>query len=295
MVRGTESTTARILQSLAEHVDPDTGLNSPLKATFFVSGKDAMYSNGDYRRKDSNFNLSWQGGKVDFRDLLQEQGHYMANHGYYHHQHIPPSDRYPDGVLKGLDGAVKEAGTSPAQNILMMEKDLIKYDNFIPVFRAPYGANLYSSHINSNTGMAPKVRELGYHPVMWDVDPEEWRYVRRRPEGGEQAALNKMLKDICLNNASGLPGKTVLFHDIHDWTADNIEYFITEIEKRGHRFKAPNDPALGLPWFNDDGSPNYPEAFQERRRRAIDGSASVLPGGSNIEEHMKADGQEQLI
>lgn len=84
------------------------------------------------------------------------------------------------------------------------------------LLRPPYG--------NMKTDMRSKVNaKYGYHIVIWDVDPLDWR----KPGAGVVA--QRLVKGT-------RPGSILLAHDIHASTVDAMESTITSLKAQGYRF-----------------------------------------------------------
>lgn len=84
------------------------------------------------------------------------------------------------------------------------------------LLRPPYG--------NMKTDMRSRVNaKYGYHIVIWDVDPLDWR------KPGSAVVAQRLVKGT-------RPGSILLAHDIHASTVDAMESTITSLKAQGYRF-----------------------------------------------------------
>lgn len=84
------------------------------------------------------------------------------------------------------------------------------------LLRPPYG--------NMKTDMRSRVNaKYGYHIVIWDVDPLDWR------KPGARVVAQRLVK-------GARPGSILLAHDIHAATVDAMESTITSLKAQGYRF-----------------------------------------------------------
>lgn len=101
---------------------------------------------------------------------VRDEGHAVANHTWSHPQLVALSDA---GIRRQLDRTDGVLGATSC-------------------VRQPYGA--------TNARVERVVRATGHHPVLWDVDPQDWR----RP--GARAIAERIL-------AGTRPGAVILLHD----------------------------------------------------------------------------------
>lgn len=66
-------------------------------------------------------------------------------------------------------------------------------------------------------------RKYGYHIVLWDVDPLDWR------KPGSGVVAQRMVK-------GARPGSILLAHDIHEGTINAMESMIKSLQAQGYRF-----------------------------------------------------------
>ncbi len=109
-----------------------------------------------------------------------QAGHTAGNHSFTHPRlgGMPEAEFHAE--MKQTAAAVAQAAGTllPGGRMLLM--------------RPPYGS--HDEHTE------PRVNELGYAMVMWDVDPEDWS------EPGTQAIVSRVLAGV-------KPGAIVLLHD----------------------------------------------------------------------------------
>lgn len=120
-----------------------------------------------------------------------QEGHRIGNHTYTH----------PD-LTKLSEAGVRDE--------LKRTEDLIaEFLTDHKLFRPPYGAH--------NSTVDKVAREMGYHPVLWNVDSEDWR---RKPDGWIQPSVESI-------RSRG--SSTFLCHDIHMTTVNNFSAFLDKV------------------------------------------------------------------
>lgn len=132
-----------------------------------------------------------QGGREIVRRAY-EAGHRIGNHTFSH----------PD---------LTKLNESQIRRELLDTEELIR--DFLTghkLFRPPYGAH--------NSTVDRIVSELGYHTVLWSVDPEDWKPTNKPAKWIKQA----------IDRISSRGHSVVLCHDIHASTVDNISEFIRQ-------------------------------------------------------------------
>jgi peptidoglycan/xylan/chitin deacetylase (PgdA/CDA1 family) len=158
------------------------------RATFFVIGRQAA-------------------GGADVLRRMASEGSYIGNHTWDH---------------VWLDKISKEEFVDQIQRtrneLIAVAGDLFTLDGDVRYVRPPYGA------INADDRQW--MAELGYTPVLWDVDPQDWR----RP--GVETIANHVVNHV-------FPGAIVLMHDGGGERAQSIaalEIVLRELSARGYRF-----------------------------------------------------------
>lgn len=117
-----------------------------------------------------------------------EEGHRIGNHTYTH----------PD-LTKLSEAGVREE--------LKRTEDLIaEFLTDHKLYRPPYGAH--------NPTVDNVAREMGYHPILWNVDSEDWR---RKSDGWIEPSIASI-------RSRGY--STFLCHDIHVTTVNNFSSFL---------------------------------------------------------------------
>lgn len=187
----------------------DTLKRHGIKATFFVS--------------TSRFKNMAQGKPptANERKLLQviqrmkAEGHSIGSHSYEHIEH---------GNLN------KHSKEEVMQNLEMSYRVIKRLGLEAPVpFRFPYGSGWLADKDPANQAMndfvTREVKGQGYRPFHWDMDTWDWSKVKR------QALPKSLLEQICSHG-----GGVALMHDIHKWTANNLDAIIESIHQSGHTF-----------------------------------------------------------
>lgn len=130
----------------------------------------------------------------------QAAGHVIGNHTFTH----------PN--LRGLP-------ESKIRDELKRTHDLVcECTGACTLFRPPYGS--------SSETVSRILRELGYTPVLWNVDTLDWKYKK----GGKWV-------DHGMEQIKTREDSLVLMHDIHATTVDNVPQLISRIRRiPGTRF-----------------------------------------------------------
>lgn len=158
------------------------------RATFFVIGRQAA------------------GGAEVLRQTASA-GSYIGNHTWDHvWLNKVSKEEFIDQIQRTRNELLAVAG------------DLFTLDGDVLYVRPPYGA------INSDDRQW--MAELGYTPVLWDVDPQDWR----RP--GVETIANHVVSHV-------FPGAIVLMHDGGGERTQSIaalEIILRELSAQGYRF-----------------------------------------------------------
>jgi peptidoglycan-N-acetylglucosamine deacetylase len=127
------------------------------------------------------------------------EGHEIANHSWSHPNLAKLSDESVRRQLWRTDDAIKNAtGTRPT------------------LLRPPYGSITEREKRWIHD-------EFGYHIVLWDVDPYDWK----RP--APAVVRNRILQET-------RPGSIVLSHDIHPGTIEAMPSTFDALEAKGFKF-----------------------------------------------------------
>lgn len=130
----------------------------------------------------------------------QSDGHLIANHTFSH----------PN--LRGLS-------ESAIRDELRRTHDLVcEYAGDCTLFRPPYGS--------SSATVSRVLLELGYTPILWNVDTLDWKYKK-----------DGKWVDHGMEQIKAREDSIVLMHDIHATTVDNVPQLISRIRRiSGTRF-----------------------------------------------------------
>lgn len=116
-------------------------------------------------------------------------------------------------------------------------------------FRFPFGASTCST--------AEAVRERGAEVTGWHVDSADWCFAGGTPGHCSQSqfahvddAFRNDMVGYTVSQVQNRGGGVVLFHDVHRYTADNIERTILELEGRGYDFVGIDDTSV-FPKLNE--------------------------------------------
>lgn len=124
-------------------------------------------------------------------------GHKIGNHTYSH------------------ANLVRLSSAEIKSQIQRTDKLLAPYLGDDKLFRPPYGSH--------NRQVDAIIAELGYRTILWNVDTLDWDK-RYQPDKWVQHGIDQIrVRDY----------STVLNHDIHKTTADNLNAFITRIKELG--------------------------------------------------------------
>ncbi|AHI05790.1 endo-1,4-beta-xylanase [Bdellovibrio bacteriovorus W] len=187
----------------------DTLKRHGIKATFFIS--------------TSRFKNLAQGKAptANERRLLQviermkEEGHTVGSHSYEHIEHGNLNKHSKADIMQNLQASYRVI-------------DRLGLPSPVP-FRFPYGSGWLVDNNPTNQSMndfvTREIKSKGYRPFHWDMDTWDWSKVKR------QALPKSLLEQVCSHG-----GGVALMHDIHKWTADNLDSIIQSIQQSGHTF-----------------------------------------------------------
>jgi peptidoglycan/xylan/chitin deacetylase (PgdA/CDA1 family) len=140
---------------------------------------------------------------------IKSDGHTIASHTFAHIDHVStPHDK-------------------------AMENLKIAFERFprgtVPLVRLPYGMGWWEMPSrNEDEKRSEEVmnylKSQGWQQLGWDIDTLDWS---RDYRSNQPRAL---LEDVCTQE-----GGVILMHDIHPWTAANLETIIDSLECSGHR------------------------------------------------------------
>jgi peptidoglycan-N-acetylglucosamine deacetylase len=139
---------------------------------------------------------------VDNQEIVKRElaeGHEIGNHSWSHPQLSVMSDATVHDQLQKTQDAINRAcGLTPK------------------LMRPPYGA-FTARQRNWAHG------EWGFKVILWDVDPEDWKY--RNAEHVKKEILK-----------AAVPGSIVLSHDIHKTTVDAMPEVLDTLIAKGYKF-----------------------------------------------------------
>ncbi len=163
---------------------------------------------------------------------MKNEGHTVGNHSYEHISHTSLKKQTEEQIFENLK-----------INSLIVAKLNLKKP--IP-FRFPYGSGWFQEIEMDNQMRADKVMKFvkaeGYEPTHWDIDSWDWSKIKRK------ALPQSMLYQICSHQ-----GGLVLMHDIHSFTANNLQALIDSITNSGHKIVSlPEIKSINLKKRSDD-------------------------------------------
>ena len=127
------------------------------------------------------------------------EGHEVANHSWSHPQLSAMGDAgVRDQLQKTQDAITRACGYTPK------------------LMRPPYGAFTARQRAWAHG-------EWGFSVILWDVDPQDWKY--RNAEHVKKEILK-----------AAVPGSIVLSHDIHKTTVDAMPEVLDNLASRGFKF-----------------------------------------------------------
>ncbi len=204
--------TAEVMEILEDH---------GARGTFFVNGR-TVNSDDDWRL---------------LHDMV-ERGHLLGNH----------TDNHPNSVT--VSASSWDAEVSGTHDILV---DVLGQHGQTPkFFRFPYGS--------ANCDTYSAVTAYGYSVVGWHIDSADWCY--QSSTGGYgycSSSTFGSVPDQYRDDFAGLTlyqagirdGGILLFHDIHSYTAENLDGLLTRLEEEGYTFTTLDD-ASTFPQLNGE-------------------------------------------
>lgn len=217
-------------QSCSGVLIPDSGGFNKKIALTFDDGPSTTYTGQvlnilDKHKAKAVFFIN--GGNIAsqaHKDLLKEQvrrGHLIGNHTQNHlRSDLAPLEEFRDQVQETNEVIKSATGVAPI------------------FFRYPYGA----ANCATNDVIT---KEFGYSYVGWHIDSADWCFANNTSGNGYCAlevfgeVPDKYRRDFVgysLYQAQVQSGGVILFHDIHKWTAENLDALLTALEKNGYSF-----------------------------------------------------------
>jgi hypothetical protein len=156
------------------------------------------------------------------------------------------------------------SSTSAARQIDDVTSILAEAGESERYLRFPYGA--------ANCTLTSAARGRGYTVTGWHVDSADWCFSTTSPAGTCPASkfqyvdndLRSDMKGYVMRQVRKRGGGIVLFHDIHAYTAAQLDGIITQLKAEGFTFTAIED-ATTFPLLN--GSTPTPPPTTERLAR----------------------------
>ena len=130
-------------------------------------------------------------------ERMVKDGHLVGNHTFTH-PHL--AELTESQVRKEIEDCQKQIDSFMKGERLM---------------RPPYGSR--------NEMVDRVVEEMGFDQVMWSVDTNDWRR-ENRPDKWVQVGLEALKRQ---------QESVVLMHDMHQTTADHVDFFIEQIKALG--------------------------------------------------------------
>lgn len=109
-------------------------------------------------------------------------------------------------------------------------------------FRFPYA--------ESTCATAKLVRSRGYAVAGWHIDSADWCFAVGRGRCSAKRwkripdRFRSDMKGLILHRARATGGGILLLHDVHGWSADQLDGLLTALTDDGFRFVALSDPAV---------------------------------------------------
>ncbi|MGZ3804266.1 MAG: polysaccharide deacetylase family protein [Pseudobdellovibrionaceae bacterium] len=177
-----------------------------LKATFLVS---SSHFPGLLKGHPSEKEKSL----IKILKRIKAEGNLIGSHSFEHLDHVnlqKNSKEVIDDNLKKNEIVLEKLGLKPPMP-----------------FRFPFGAGWFEDKDPNNQAQADfvmkKIKSEGYTPFHWDIDSWDWSKIKRK------ALPESILKQICSHG-----GGIILMHDIHSFTAQNLQAIINSIISSGH-------------------------------------------------------------
>jgi peptidoglycan/xylan/chitin deacetylase (PgdA/CDA1 family) len=178
-------------------------------ATFFINGQNVT--------RDAHWDLLRQ---------MMEEGHIIANHTTTHPNSTRISVSSFEGEVSRTHEVIEELGVPESQRF----------------FRFPYGA--------ANCDTVEVVRRWGYNVVGWHIDTADWCF--QSSTGGRGYCSPSTFRHVpdsyrsnyvgfTLSQARSNGGGVLLMHDVHSFTAGQLDSLLTALENDGFEFVGLDD------------------------------------------------------
>ncbi len=197
-------------------------------ATFFING----------RRVDS------EAAEAIAADIAADPSFVLANHTWSHPQMTRLSAGEVADQIDDTTAVIEAAGGTP------------RY------FRFPFGA--------SNCSTASAVRARGYAVTGWHVDSADWCFSTGTPGVCPRSQFQYVDDDLrsdmvgyTMRQVRARGGGIVLFHDIHAYTAEQLDVVITQLKAEGYSFTNLTDASV-FPLLNEVAPEPAPGGDQAR-------------------------------
>jgi len=164
------------------------------------------------------------GAKEIAAQIAADPDFLLANHSQHHLDLAKQSASKVASEVDDTDALIRAAGETP------------KY------FRFPFGS--------ANCSAKQAVQSRGYIVTGWHIDSADWCYAA----GGGHCAKStfKYVPDSMRDDMLGYVmsqvhstnGGIILFHDIHQSTADHLEQILTRLESEGYKFVRIDDTTV---------------------------------------------------
>lgn len=166
------------------------------------------------------------GGWVNYTDdnkeklcRIYEDGHEIGNHSYIHPNFVNIAEDRMDSELK------------KTEDILY---DTVGINS--KLFRFPSGSY--------NEKALNYVMGRGYYCIQWDVDSVDWK------QSGADIEYNRVMSKV-------KPGSIMLFHNNAQYTPNNLDRIISELEKQGYEFVTVGELIYENEYFIDENGEQH--------------------------------------
>lgn len=195
---------------------------------------------------------------IEVLERMKSEGHTIGSHSFDHIDHTNFSKHSEEQINANLERSFYVA-------------DRLGLQKPIP-FRFPYGSGWLptSNPMRQafNNSLMQKLRQKGYQPFHWDLDTEDWSSVKRK------ALPGSLLQQVCQTG-----GGVVLMHDIHSWTANNLEPIIQSLNRSGHELVSYREILRYSDKRSLRDNPNVPNAPREETVSEIIPNDNTWSGG----------------
>lgn len=160
---------------------------------------------------------------------IVDEGHLLGNHTHNHKNSTELSEAEFRQQVERTDAVIRAAGVTPKW------------------FRFPFGA--------STCGTANAIKDYGYIKTGWHVDTADWCFASgggRCPASTFRHVPDQYRDDMAaltISQVERTKGGIVLFHDIHNNTANSLDGIITRMKDAGYSFTSVDD-TLTFPLLN---------------------------------------------